>query len=114
MAHFVGLRYDQQKPEGFEVGGIILIHLYFLGNELISVEVNHLERREFVEKFWRFVYPVTNGCDCLLFNMLANVKLARLESCRCRVMDLMVVEKEKNKGENEKKKREERRGRKEK
>ncbi|KAJ0077382.1 hypothetical protein Patl1_36164 [Pistacia atlantica] len=81
-AHFMGLRCGQEKPEGVKVAGIILIHPYFWGSEPIGAEVNHLERREFVEKFWRFVCPATSGCDDPLFNPVADPKLASLESCR--------------------------------
>lgn len=81
-AHFMGLRYGQEKPEGLKVAGIILIHPYFWGSEPIGAEVNHLERREYVEKFWRFVCPSTSGCDDPLFNPVADPNLARLGSCR--------------------------------
>ncbi|XP_044490259.1 probable carboxylesterase 2 [Mangifera indica] len=78
----MGLRYGQEKPEGLKVAGIILIHPYFWASEPIGAEVNHLERREYVEKFWRFVCPSTSGCDDPLFNPVADPNLARLGSCR--------------------------------
>ncbi|KAL8487882.1 hypothetical protein ACS0TY_024253 [Phlomoides rotata] len=48
---------------GLKIGGIVMIHPYFWGEEAIGVEGENPVFKAAVDKWWRFVCPSGRGCD---------------------------------------------------
>ncbi|CAN6684598.1 unnamed protein product [Malus baccata var. baccata] len=79
IAHHMGLRVGSEGLLGVKLIGIVLVHPYFWGSELIGVELNAPATiREFLAAMLRFVYPVSNGSDDPLMNPEKDPKLGEL------------------------------------
>ncbi|KAJ8766646.1 hypothetical protein K2173_001166 [Erythroxylum novogranatense] len=78
IAHQMAMRYGEEKPVGFYLLGIILVHPYFMGEEPVGDEVKITAFREKVGRYWRLAHPTSSGCDDLLINPAADPNLAKL------------------------------------
>ncbi|KAB2636411.1 CXE carboxylesterase [Pyrus ussuriensis x Pyrus communis] len=79
IAHHMGLKVGSEGLLGVKLIGIVLVHPYFWGSDLIGVELNAPANiREFVAAMWRFVYPLSNGSDDPLMNPEKDPKLGEL------------------------------------
>ncbi|KAH7575215.1 hypothetical protein ACOSP7_005324 [Xanthoceras sorbifolium] len=63
IAHRMGIKHGLDKLEGANIAGIILCQPYFLGEEPVGDETNHINQREKLQGLWRFTCPSTSGCD---------------------------------------------------
>ncbi|KAL6211679.1 hypothetical protein ACLB2K_016902 [Fragaria x ananassa] len=79
IAHHMGLRVGSEKPVGFMLNGIVLVHPYFGGEEPIGGELALAENtRKRLADLWRFCYPLTSGTDDPFLNPGKDPKLAEL------------------------------------
>ncbi|GAV77986.1 Abhydrolase_3 domain-containing protein, partial [Cephalotus follicularis] len=76
IAHNMGIRIGNEKLEGLDVSGIVLIHPYFWGYQLIGNETEDVGSKS--EKLWRFTCPTTTSCDDPLMNPFFDPNLGSL------------------------------------
>ncbi|XP_047306743.1 probable carboxylesterase 2 [Impatiens glandulifera] len=64
IAHNVGMRIQELKPAGVKLGGMIIIHSYFLTvDPLPSILKEPEDMRNNITELWSFVCPGTTGLD---------------------------------------------------
>ncbi|KAJ8763499.1 hypothetical protein K2173_002382 [Erythroxylum novogranatense] len=86
IAHQIALRCGQQKLQGINVAGAVLIHPYFWGKEPIGEEAQEVEVRRTISAVWYFACPTTSGCDDPLINPVVDPNLASLGCSRVLVI----------------------------
>ncbi|KAK1401127.1 Arylacetamide deacetylase [Heracleum sosnowskyi] len=89
IAHNMAIRVGIEKPDGFNVKGIALVHSYFWGQETLSNEPVEPKSRDFLDRIWFFVKPDTNGLDDPLINPASD---PRLSSLGCKRVIIFVAE----------------------
>ena len=83
IAHNMGIRLGEQKIDGIEVSGIILVHPYFRGEEpLPSEPVLPESKSSFNTRFWKAASPTSTGCDDPLMNPAKDPKLSGMGCSR--------------------------------
>lgn len=78
IAHNMAIRVGTEKPDDYNVEGIVLVHSFFWGQEPLSGEPAEPKSRDFLERLWFFVKPDTNGLDDPLINPGSDLRLSRL------------------------------------
>ncbi|XP_048135780.1 probable carboxylesterase 12 [Rhodamnia argentea] len=78
IIHNMSIRLGEEKPEGIEVPGAIMVHPYFWGNEPLPLETTEPEKRSLVERSWNIVRKTDIGCDDPLINPTMDPRLSGL------------------------------------
>lgn len=60
IVHNMGIRLGEEKLDGIEFAGAIMVHPYFWGNEPPTTEP---KKRYFLKELWLAANPTTTGCD---------------------------------------------------
>ncbi|KAL8155002.1 putative carboxylesterase 2 [Apium graveolens] len=89
IAHNMAIRVGTEKPNGYNVEGIALVHSYFWGQEALSGERIEPKIRDFLDRLWFFIKPDTNGLDDPLINPASD---SRLSSLGCKRVIIYVAE----------------------
>jgi len=87
----MSIRLGEEKPEGIEVSGVIMVHPFFWGNEPLPLETTEPEKRSLVKRSWNIVKPTNIGCDDPLINPTMD---PRLSSLGCNRVLICVAEKD--------------------
>ncbi|CAL5377327.1 unnamed protein product [Camellia sinensis] len=91
IVHNMGMRVGSEGLDGAKLAGMVLIHPYFGGKDLIGGEEANLAGKSVADKFWVFVNPTTSGSDDPLFNPAKDPKLSSLG---CKKVLVCVAEKD--------------------
>ncbi|XP_010068478.3 probable carboxylesterase 12 [Eucalyptus grandis] len=91
IVHNMSIRLGEEKPEGIEVSGVIMVHPFFWGNEPLPLETTEPEKRSLVKRSWNIVKPTNVGCDDPLINPTMD---PRLSSLGCNRVLICVAEKD--------------------
>lgn len=78
IAHNKAIRVGSEKPEGYNVEGIVLVHPYFWGREALSGEPVEPQSRDFLDRLWSFFKPSTRGLDDPLIDSSKDPGLSSL------------------------------------
>ncbi|CAL5378767.1 unnamed protein product [Camellia sinensis] len=82
IAHNLGIRVGLERLDGVKLVGIVLIHPYFGGKDLIGCEGSNMVGKAVCDKLWGLASPESeDGCDDPFFNPGKNPKLSRM-GCR--------------------------------
>lgn len=74
----MGIRLAEEKLNGIEVPGVMMVHPYFWGNDALPSETTDPKTRSFYEMFWHAASPTTTGCDDPLINPATDPRLSSL------------------------------------
>jgi len=78
IAHNMAIRVGVEKPHGFKLVGITLIHAYFTGKEPIGSECEDVVGKATFDKLWLFVSPTSSGSDDPFINPVMNPSFPKL------------------------------------
>ncbi|XP_010066040.2 probable carboxylesterase 12 [Eucalyptus grandis] len=78
IVHNMCIRLGEEKLNGVEFSGIMMVHPYFWGDEPLPLETTEPEKRSQVRDIWRMVNPTTTGCDDPLVNPATDPRLSGL------------------------------------
>ncbi|WCJ17646.1 alpha/beta-Hydrolases superfamily protein [Euphorbia peplus] len=81
IAHNIGMRYGEERLDGINLVGMVLIHPYFWGKEPVGNEFRDVQVRSKIEKSWLFANPSSSGCDDPLLNPVAD--MAKFSTLGC-------------------------------
>ncbi|XVE93341.1 hypothetical protein REPUB_Repub01dG0183400 [Reevesia pubescens] len=82
IAHHIAIKIGQEKLDGINLVGIILVHPYFWGKEPVGNEIKDPIVRAQIDGFWRLASPTTSGSDDPWINPIDNQNLASLGCAR--------------------------------
>ncbi|KAF7810915.1 putative carboxylesterase 12 [Senna tora] len=92
LAHHMAIRVGSDGLPGLKLEGIVLIHPYFWGSELIGSEKTRpAEERSLVERIWRVSCPTTEGSDDPIINPEKDPKVGKMG---CKRVLVCVAEKD--------------------
>ncbi|XP_027082437.1 probable carboxylesterase 2 [Coffea eugenioides] len=78
LAHNMASRVWLEILDGFNLDAIFLNCPYFLGKDLISIELTKLQAKAYVEGIWHYVHPKSTRVDDPLLNPLIEPNLLKL------------------------------------
>ncbi|KAJ7971338.1 Alpha/beta hydrolase fold [Quillaja saponaria] len=91
LALHMVIRVGTEKLKGIKLQGIVLLHPFFRGVEVVGLELAELEERAMADQLWRFTCPTTTGSDDPIIN---PAKYQHLGSLDCGRVLILVAEKE--------------------
>ncbi|KAK3420721.1 hypothetical protein EUGRSUZ_J02629, partial [Eucalyptus grandis] len=72
----MGIRLGEEKLNGIEFRGGIMVHPYFWGDEPLPLETTEPKKRSLIMDFWHAASPTTTGCDDPLMNPATDPRLS--------------------------------------
>ncbi|KAH7833419.1 hypothetical protein Vadar_006174 [Vaccinium darrowii] len=78
IAHNMAIRVGLEKPHGFKLVGIAVIHTYFAGKEPIGSEYDNVIAKATCDKLWLFVCLTSSGSDDPWINSFMNPNFSKL------------------------------------
>ncbi|CAL1380310.1 unnamed protein product [Linum trigynum] len=77
-----------------KIHGLVMIHPYFWGKDLIGSEKADGARKAMVDNWWTFVFPSNEGCDDPYINPFVGGAPPSAEDLRCRRVSIFVAERD--------------------
>ncbi|KAI9118923.1 hypothetical protein K1719_009598 [Acacia pycnantha] len=91
IAHHIAIQAGTEGSPSVNLEGVILVHPFFLGVELVGSEMREAGEGSITDNLWRFVCPTTKGSEDSMLNPVKDSNVGRFG---CRKILVCVVEKD--------------------